>query len=302
MSKTAKIWLIVAVCLVIVGAIMFSAVMTAYHWDFSKLGTQKFETNIHEIKEDFTNLKLNTETADILFAKSSDNNCKVVCNEQNSMKHSVVVKDDTLNISIKDEREWYEYIGINFQTPKITVYLPKDEYSSLAIKGSTGDVEISDKIKVESADISISTGDIMVKNMSADKLNLSLSTGDIFVFDVICNGGVKANLSTGDIKLSNVMCRDFISKGSTSDIFMDNVIAAEKLSVERSTGDVVLDKSDAKEIFIKTGTGDVTGSLLNEKVFITETSTGEVNVPKTITGGKCEIVTSTGDIIIKILK
>lgn len=33
---------------------------------------------------------------------------------------------------------------------------------------------------------------------------------------------------------------------------------------------------------------------------ITETNTGSIHVPKTVTGGKCEIITSTGDIQIAI--
>ena len=63
-----------------------------------------------------------------------------------------------------------------------------------------------------------------------------------------------------------------------------------------STGDIKLDKSDAAEIFIKTSTGNVTGTLLTEKVFITQTSTGNIKVPKSIKGGRCEITTSTGNI------
>lgn len=81
---------------------------------------------------------------------------------------------------------------------------------------------------------------------------------------------------------------------------MNHVIATEDLSIERSTGDVILEGIDAGEIDVKTSTGDVTGTLLSEKVFITETNTGRVKVPKTVTGGKCEIKTSTGDILIDI--
>ena len=40
------------------------------------------------------------------------------------------------------------------------------------------------------------------------------------------------------------------------------------------------ENSDAAQISIKTSTGDVTGTLLSEKVFITETSTGNISVPK----------------------
>jgi len=81
---------------------------------------------------------------------------------------------------------------------------------------------------------------------------------------------------------------------------LNNVIAAEKFSVERSTGDVKFDGSDAAEIFVRTDTGDVTGSLLTHKVFITKTDTGKVDVPKTVDGGRCEIITDTGDIALDI--
>lgn len=81
---------------------------------------------------------------------------------------------------------------------------------------------------------------------------------------------------------------------------MSHVIATEKLSIERTTGDVEFDDSDAADIFVKTGTGDVTGSLLTDKVFITQTDTGDVDVPQAITGGRCEINTNTGDIKTKI--
>ncbi len=78
------------------------------------------------------------------------------------------------------------------------------------------------------------------------------------------------------------------------------MIAGEQFSIDRSTGDVRFDRCDAPELLIKTDTGDVRGSLLSEKVFITQTDTGRVNVPKTVTGGTCQITTNTGDIKIEI--
>ena len=53
---------------------------------------------------------------------------------------------------------------------------------------------------------------------------------------------------------------------------------------------------DAKDVSVTTDTGDVRGNLLSDKIFFTRTDTGEISVPQTTTGGKCEIMTSTGDI------
>lgn len=293
--------------------------MTVFKWDFTKLSTVKYETNHYEINENYKNISIVTDTADIVFVLSENSKGSVVCYEHKNAKHSVMVKDDTLVIEVVDTRKWYEYIGITLGTPKITVYIPQGEYGALSVKSSTGDVEIPENFKFESIDISVSTGDvknyasaselikiktstgdIRVENVSANMLDLSVSTGEVIAKSITCEGDIKINVSTGHTKLTDVTCKNVTSNGSTGDISLKNVIATEKFSIERSTGNVKLDGCDAAEIFVKTDTGDVTGSLLTDKVFITQTDTGSVDVPKTVTGGRCEITTDTGDISIKI--
>lgn len=319
MRKTTKIWIVIAASLVFVGLIMFAAVMSEYKWDFSKLSTGKYETNTYEISEEFSNLSMNTDTADIIFALSDDGKCRVECYEEEKAKHSVAVQENTLVIKMIDERTWYDYIGINFGSPKITVYLPKAEYASLFIKESTGDIEIPKNFKFEGVDISSSTGDVnffasasklikirtstgnvCVENTSAETLDLSASTGRITVSNVICGGNANINVSTGRTNLNNIECKNLTSSGDTGDISLNHVIAAEKFSIKRSTGDVRFDGSDAAEILVETDTGDVTGTFLSEKIFFVETDTGSVDVPESITGGRCEITTDTGDIELDI--
>ena len=77
-------------------------------------------------------------------------------------------------------------------------------------------------------------------------------------------------------------------------------MATGRFEIKRSTGKVIFEDCDAAEIFIKTSTGKVKGSLLSEKIFIIETNTGRVDVPKTLTGGRCEISTDTGNIFVEI--
>lgn len=319
MRKATKIWLVIAAILVIAGLIAFTSAMMTYSWDFTKLTTEKYETNTYEIKEAVSSISMNTDTADILFVSTDDKTRKVVCYEQDNVRHTVDVQDGTLLINVVDNREWHEYIGINFKTPKITVYLPQGEYGSLSVNSSTGDIEISKEFKFQSIDISESTGDVMnyacvsdtikihastgsirIENVSAGALDLSVTTGGITVSGVKCTGDVKINVSTGKAKLTDVQCKNLTSSGDTGDISLTHVIAAEKFSIKRSTGDVRFDGSDAAEIFVETDTGDVTGTLLSGKLFITNTDTGDIDVPKTATGGKCEISTDTGDITITV--
>ena len=321
MRMRTKVWLIIAASLVLIGCILFAGVMTTLKWDFMKLATVKYETNTYEISEAFDGISMNTDTADIAFVLSDDGNCRVECHEEANAKHSVTVEGGILTVELIDERsvcDFIEYIGLNFGSPRITVYLPKTEYTNLRINGDTGDIEIPNDFMFKDVDISLSTGDvefcasasekieigtstgdICAENISAGSLDLTVSTGKVTVSDVSCEGDVTVGVSTGKSYLTDIVCKSVISSGNTGDIYLNHVIATEKFSIERSTGDVVFESSDAAEMFVKTDTGDVTGSLLTEKVFITESATGDVNVPKTITGGKCEITTGTGNIIIE---
>lgn len=296
MRTRTKVWFIIAISLVLIGCIVFGGVMAMLEWDFTKLSTVKYETNNYEITENFNNISIITETSDVVFVPSENQKASVVCHEQKNMKHSVIVQNGKIVIEVVDTRKWYEYIGINFSTPKITVYIPQGEYGKLSIKSSTGDVKIPKEFKFENIDISESTGNVTNYASASENIIIKTSTGNIRVENVSCEGDVKIDVSTGKSNLTNIECKNIVSSGNTGAISLKNVIATEKFSIERSTGDVRFEGSDATEISVKTDTGDVTGTLLSEKVFITETSTGRINVPKTTSGGKCEITTATGDI------
>ena len=291
MRTRTKIWLIIGASLVMLGCILFAGVMSRLNWDFTKLSTVKYETNTYEISDAFDAISIDTDTADIVFRLSDNGTCRVECHEEEKAKNSVTVEEDTLNIKLLYEKS--VYFGLNFGSPKITVYLPKTEYTSLLINESTGDIEIPKDFNFNKVDIKLSTGDVIFKASTSDMIKIKTSTGDIGV-ENISAGSLNLSVSTGKVSASDV------TSGNTGDISLDNIIAAEKFSIVRSTGDVRLKNSDATEILIETETGDVIGNLLTDKVFITNTDTGKVNVPKTVSGGKCEITTDTGDIMIEV--
>ena len=319
MGKAMKIWLIIAIALVVVGAGVFTAALAACGWDFSKLSTVQFETNTYSGTDRITGIRVDTDTADIRFAPSEDGQWKVVCHEAEKMNHTVSVKNGILTIKVVDEREWYDHIGIWIGSETVTIYLPEQEYASLVIRESTGDVEVPKAFRFGTIDINVSTGavrnyasatgvikitastgDIHVEDVSAASMELSVTTGHVTGRGLTCEGKLSVGVSTGDAQLTDVKCENFTSDGSTGDIVLKDVIATGKMSIDRSTGDVKFDACDAAEILVETSTGNVTGSLRSDKIFIARASTGDVDVPATTSGGKCQITTSTGDIRIRI--
>jgi len=302
MSKTTKIWLIIATALVALGAMIFVGVMAQYDWDFTKLSTVTYVTNTYEVSDEFDKISINVDTTEIEFAPTENETCSIVSFEAEQVKHSATVQNGTLIISTVDTRKWYDHICISLGSPKMTVYLPQNEYASLIIETDTGDINIPKDFAFDKIEIDGDTSDVSCFAPVANVLDIELSTGDIII-DSITADQIKLTATTGEIAVNSVTAKNNIDiETDTGTITLKNVVATGTISIKSDTGDVRFEGSDAIEISVKTDTGDVTGTLLSEKVFITETSTGRINVPKTTSGGKCEITTSTGDINISIKK
>ncbi len=235
--------------------------MMAQNWDFLKIQTTKFETNTHAIQDPYSNISINIDTADLIILPTEETTTSVVCFEQEKAKHTVEVKDNTLYIQVVDTRAWYEHISISFQSPKITVYLPQEEYETVLVKASTADIRM--------------------ETLSAKTLDLALSTGDM--------------------TLTNIQCMNIKAAATTGDIHLKQVIASQEFTVKNSTGDVIVEGCDADRLKIQTSTGDIKGWLLSPKVFLSHADTGSVSVPQTTEGGLCELHTGTGDIDVDAL-
>ncbi len=143
MKKSTKIWLITASAFVLAGIAVFTVVMSMVNWDFGRLFNARYETNTYVVRDELEHLHFELKTDDIIFRLSDDGTCKVVCCEQEKMKHSVKVNEKTLEISVEDTRAWYEQWGLfSFDSATTTVYLPEKSYHSLTIGISTGDIRI----------------------------------------------------------------------------------------------------------------------------------------------------------------
>lgn len=314
-----KVMIIVAIALVILGAVVCVAAAASMRFDFKKMDNGSYETNTYTVNEKFSSISVDVTTEKLYFKPSDDGKCKVVCLEEENLKHEVSVSGGTLIIKEKDERKWNDHFGFYTRTPEITVYLPERVYDELLIKTGTGDIEIpadfsfeSISIEGDTADVEcfasvkdllkihVSTGDITIRDISAGELDLKASTGKIIAESAICAENVSIRVSTGRVELKDLSCANLASTGSTGKVILKNVIVKDDLSITRDTGDIEFDRCDAATITVKTTTGDVKGTFLSDKTIFAETDTGKVKVPKSVSGGRCEITTDTGDIEIEI--
>ncbi|MDY3079137.1 MAG: DUF4097 family beta strand repeat-containing protein [Oscillospiraceae bacterium] len=320
MKTSKKITLIIATALVVCGLIIFFVAAAALDFDFTKVNSAEYVTNTHTVDEQFANISIDTDEFDIRFAPSDDGTCKVECRESDKVYNTVTVKNNTLTVERHDERSWYErHFGFFVGDMSITVYLPEREYGNVDLETSVGDVNIPesftfDQLIIETdtgnitADANIAdilsvksdTGHIGLSGIEVNSMDLDSGTGDISVNSANVTDEIKLNTDTGRVMLSNARCHSLTAESSTGDISFSDVVVSGDCYMESDTGRIELLGFDAEEIFIETDTGDVFGTLLTEKVFIAESDTGDVSVPKTASGGRCEIISDTGNIEIEI--
>ena len=279
MRKAAKVWLITAGVLTVLGGGLCIGALAANGWE---VDTVEYKANKTEVKGDFKSISVDLVSSDVEFKKAVDNKCSVEFYETDRIKHTASVKDGTLFIGEEDKRHWYDFFVPSwFKKPKTTVYLPSTEYATLTIDSTTGKTDIPEGFTFNDINIEKTSGKTYISGVNADKLRIDVTTGDVNLDSVKVKGDVDIKVTTGDVDLKDT-------------------VAGGDLSVKGVTGDVLFENSDAKNVTVKTTTGDVEGNLLTEKTFTTDTTTGKVRVPDSSTGGRCEISTTTGDIRIDI--
>lgn len=321
MKKSKKRALQIALLLCIAGMAIWFVCFVVAGFKLTKISTVTYETNTYEIQEEFYDIEVRTKTADVSFVAWEEETCKIVCHEEERMKHSAEVKNGTLMITVTGARKWYDNIGMSFDHAELTIYLPKMQYDTLQVRTQTGAVEVPEDFRFETAKAKTDTGKISWKAPVDEELTLETDTGDISV-DTEVLGGLTVRTSTGEthvasvkntsrvyvqsdtgeVLLQNMTCRFLEVKTDTGKVRIEDIVAEVSSTITTETGHVILERFDALEgLYVTTDTGDVDGTLLSEKQFLTETDTGRVNVPKTVDGGLCSITTDTGDINIEVI-
>jgi len=335
MRDRTKIWLSIATFFVGAGLILFVVVMTMNNWNFKNLNTLKYTTDTHTIEEAFQNIELNTEAADIRLEQALDGKCRVECSVPESWKHSAEVTEGTLRITLKDDTRWYDHIGINVKSPKITVYLPEENYKLLTANMTSGALDVPKnfhfigiEIETKSADveceasatgtikITTSSGDVNLNELSASAITVTTSSGHVTaeattagsltvttesgdprLHSVYCNTDLKVDVKSGDAHLSDISCQSLFSTGESGKLTVETANVYDMLLIKRQSGDVTLKRCDImNSISITTTSGDVNGNFGRSVLCYADSKSGDIKIPRNSFGVYCEINTDSGDI------
>lgn len=302
MKKSKKILITVAVILVAVGMICGFCGIYSLGFNFNEISTSDFVTHTYTVEDDFTNIIIEDAESNINFYKSNDDKCRVLCDEREKVTHTVVNENNTLTVRVKDERNWFERINIGFfiADMRVSVYLPKNKYDSLNAASMSGDIDVANEFTFDNAKVGSISGDVSVKADVKQELNISSTSGDVIINNISATECINASSVSGEIDLSNVKGKEIFANTISGGVMLADTVASQKLKANSTSGEIDLKRCDAKNIVLDTVSGEISGTLLSNKQFITETTSGTVNVPQSVSNEECRITTVSGDIYIEI--
>lgn len=302
MKKSKKILITVAVILIAVGIICGFCGIYSLGFNFNEISTSDFVTHTYTVEDDFTNIIIEDAESNINFYKSNDDKCRVLCDEREKVTHTVVNENNTLTVRVKDERNWFERINIGFfiADMRVSVYLPKNKYDSLNAASMSGDIDVANEFTFDNAKVGSISGDVSVKADVKQELNISSTSGDVIINNISATECINASSVSGEIDLSNVKGKEIFANTISGGVMLTDTVASQKLKANSTSGEINLKRCDAKNIVLDTVSGEISGTLLSNKQFITETTSGTVNVPQSVSNEECRITTVSGDIYIEI--
>lgn len=149
--------------------------------------------------------------------------------------------------------------------------------------------------------ITVSDGDVFIKQLVADSLSINSSDGDVYLENCIL-GSLSIEMDDGDTQLKNVVCDYLNISSEDGDIKLSNVASSEELRLITEDGNITGKDIAAKTFVAVTNDGDIEVEKIvydNESI---HTSDGDIKIK---VGNKCQtnhIYSSDGDIKIKYFK
>ena len=300
-----KAIIIAAVC-VAAGILLSFTALAALDFNFFELSTMGAASNTYVFPDafPFANITVRGAECDVRLLPSGDGDCTVVCNETDRITHTVTVENDTLIIKRTDDRKWFEHIGImwNYWGPiEVLVYLPERIYENLYIETVSGAVEVPDDFSFSKADVDGVSGDIHFMAAVRGDLSIQNVSGGIRVDSIDVAGAFTCENVSGKQTVSHVTCQSATISSISGGVSLSDLIASESIRAESVSGHLDLTRCDAGTLWLKTVSGSVIGTLCTEKVFAASTTSGNIRVPDTATGGRCEVETVSGNINLGIV-
>lgn len=182
------------------------------------------------------------------------------------------------------------------------IYVGENTVGSLSVEGTSGSIKVISVVATGDAEINGSSGGIDISEVECANISVENSSGVMRLSEIAAKGDVNVKGTSGGMHLEDVECVNVTGSNTSGKINCTDVIASGDINLENSSGGIALEACDAANLKLEATSGSIKGILLTEKIFRADATSGSVDVPKTTSGGVCEVTTTSGSIQISIVE
>ncbi|MGE7673707.1 DUF4097 family beta strand repeat-containing protein [Lysinibacillus sp. NPDC094403] len=206
--------------------------------------------------DDFTNLNVINHYGDVEIIASD--HYALDTNVVNNDDVTYSIKDNTLTVETKGRKKNGLEFGFgNFRTPSIKIYVPSDvKLKTVVLNSNFGDTTIRG-LKYQELNLIEDFGDIIFKDTTGDKTEITQSFGDMKLQQFSSNGFV-AESEHGDINIDGTLNGQSTITSNFGDATLHLQNKRSELGYELQTdfGDLTVDKKDQNSKVSQSYNGD----------------------------------------------
>lgn len=206
-------------------------------------------------------IQIDSGSVDVILEPSNSDDVQVdllgkeTIRKKGQYKLKVDNDGDRINIKVKEKIR----LGATFYSSiKLYVKIPEKMYQSLDVKSSSGELN--------------------VKEFSAENATFKAASGDVNVKNGKVNNKLVIESTSGTIKAANNQAEDLFLKATSGDITNDDVKVANQLSVQVSSGEINVNNNEAKKVKLKSTSGDINVDQLLAKESEINATSGSIVV------------------------
>lgn len=287
-------WTAGALCLTI-GIVLF--VVGGFFSSRSKV----YQTVERSFSGGIRGISIDCSAEDVYLRPSTDNQYHVFCSGSEETEFSIEVIEGILTVT--SDQEFLENLAAwDFENQaKITVQLPVGNsvvpLESVTVSTASGDVLAAEKLLLRRCEITTASGAVSFRAAVQGRMRIESTSGDIFVEDPSKTPAYEFILSStsGDLTLKGQTVSAIVVESTSGDMLLEDCEFGT-LTANSVSGEIDLAGVDAEECYIQTTSGDVSAGLRRAMDFHCSSTSGDIETPASVSGGLCQIDTTSGDI------
>lgn len=285
MKTATKVFIIIAICLVVTGSVIFSIAGAVINYDFTQIDninvTYESVTRDFSVSE-FTEMNINFKNVRLEFAKSGDDKIHVKYYDSSKWENNFETSKNTMTMT----RRLTSWFNVDFGTTNndiVIVELPNGYDVPMNVSVSNGYFEVDGFNFTKALDFTVYNGRLIIENSSFVDAKLTTTNGELSVESSIISGKADLNEANGQIRLEDSIFNILKADSTNGRISLDSVTFADAdlfCANGRIVGSVMGKKS---EFNIKTSSQNGSTNLSDQsgstqKKLVVKTNNGSISI------------------------